>query len=518
MEGFASILILLSLFGMILAIMGVAKGSIKFLRLKGRKNSAFLLIAFFILMFIGGTLVPEDNSTVALQNNASKKVETGVVTSAVNESAENANSTAINEASDSDSVKDTTTAVVSPSATPKEEPVIEEQKATETPTTSTGILKIHYIDVGQGASQLILAPNGKTMLIDGGNNDDEQRVVNYLKKQGVKKVDILIGTHPDADHIGGLDAVVDAFEIGSIYMPKVSSNTKTFESLLTSIANKSLKVTTAKAGINLSLDEQLIVNMIAPVNIYDDTNDMSAVIKITFGSNSFLFTGDAEARSEHDLLANGANVKSDVLLVGHHGSNSSNSQSFLDAVDPAYAVIQVGENSYGHPTSNILKRLTDKKIKIYRNDEQGNIVFSSDGKKITTSQNESKTIVKSTVTEAPTTTPKVADTPKKESVVYANCTAVREAGKAPLHKGDAGYSTKLDRDGDGIACESNSSSTGQTKPKTETPVVEVPEQETTNVYYKNCTAVREAGADPIYEGEPGYSRKLDRDGDGVACE
>ncbi|WP_052675997.1 excalibur calcium-binding domain-containing protein [Paenibacillus sp. IHBB 10380] len=510
METFTTILILLSMVGIILGIVGVIKGSIKFLRIKGRKNSLFLVIAFFVLATIGGTLAPvdKDNSTVALQNNASQK-EKAVVTST------------ISEKSDGDSVKttDNKQVVVAPSTTPKEVTTKEEKKAIQTPSTPTGILTVHYIDVGQGASQLILTPSGKTMLIDGGNNDDEQRIVNYLKKQGVKKVDILIGTHPDADHIGGLDAVVNAFEIGSIYMPKVSSNTKTFESLLTSIANKNLKVTTAKAGIDLKLDDQLIVNMIAPVNTYDDTNDMSAVIKITFGSNSFLFTGDAEAKSEKDLLANGTNLKSDVLLVGHHGSNSSTSQSFLNAVNPAYAVIQVGENNYGHPTSNILKRLADKKIKIYRNDEQGNIIFTSDGKKITTSQSESKTTIRPTVTEAPSATPKVAEVPKQSAVIYANCTAVREAGKAPLHKGDAGYSTKLDRDGDGVACESSSSSTTQTKPKTETPVVKAPKKkETTNVYYKNCTAVRDAGADPIYEGEPGYSRKLDRDGDGVACE
>lgn len=468
MDDLGAILFLLSMFGMILAIIGIIKGSIKFLRIKGRKNSTFLLLAFIILFFIGGSLLNEDNSTVALQNNESQKEE-AVVTSSVN------------EASDSDSVKTTNDkqVVVSPSTTSKEEPAKEEQKTTETPSTPTGILKVHYIDVGQGASQLILTPSGKTMLIDGGNNDDEQRVVNYLKEQGVKKVDILIGTHPDADHIGGLDAVVDAFEIGSIYMPKVSSNTKTFESLLTSIANKNLKVTTAKAGIDLKLDDQLTVNMIAPINTYDDVNDMSAVIKVTFGSNSFLFTGDAEAKSEKDLLANGANLKSDVLLVGHHGSNSSTSQSFLDAVNPKYAVIQVGQNSYGHPTSNILKRLTEKKIKIYRNDEQGNIVFTSDGKKIATSQSESKTTT--------STTPTVTETPK--------------ATTKPVEK-----------------VKSESSSTVQTKPKTKTPVGEAPKEELTNVFYKNCTAVREAGADPIYEGDPGYSSKLDRDGDGVGCE
>ncbi|WP_249436155.1 ComEC/Rec2 family competence protein [Paenibacillus sp. Marseille-Q4541] len=261
---------------------------------------------------------------------------------------------------------------------------------TPSQTTTKGKLTVHYIDVGQGASQLIQTPSGKTMLIDGGNNDDEQRIVSYLKKQGVKKVDVLIGTHPDADHVGGLDAVVDAFDIGKIYMPKVSSNTKTYESLLTSIKNKNLKVTTAKAGITIDLDNQLDIKMIAPVKTYDDKNEMSAVIKLTFGKNSFLFTGDAESGSESDMIDSGANLKSDVLLVGHHGSNSSTSQAFLNAVNPTYAVIQVGENSYGHPTSDILKRLNSKNIKIYRNDLQGTIVFTSDGTTIKPSVSEWK--------------------------------------------------------------------------------------------------------------------------------
>ncbi|MGF7050326.1 beta-lactamase superfamily II metal-dependent hydrolase [Paenibacillus sp. DS2015] len=459
MEGLATILVLLSMVGLILAITGIIKGSIKFLGIKDRKNSSYLLIASIILTVIGSLLLPVDNSTVALQTHVSQKEEV-VVTSANKESAENERPTAINQTPDSDrETTDNKQVELSPTTTIKVEATKaastkEVKSATETPITPTGTLKIHYIDVGQGASQLILTPNGKTMLIDAGNNDDEQRVVNYLKEQGVTKVDILIGTHPDADHVGGLDAVVDAFEMGSIYMPKVSSNTKTFESVLTSIANKNLKVTTAKAGIDLSLDEQISLKILAPINTYDDVNNMSAILKLTFGDTSFLFTGDAEVESENDLLDEGTLLKSDVLLVGHHGSNSSTSQSFLDAVNPNYAVIQVGKNSYGHPTSKILKRLTDKKIKIYRNDEQGTIIFATDGKKITASQTESKvTTTKPTVSEVPTTTPKSVEKSKQESVTYANCTAVRDAGKAPLYKGDAGYSTKLDRDKDGIACE-----------------------------------------------------------------
>ncbi|GIO30782.1 MULTISPECIES: ComEC/Rec2 family competence protein [Paenibacillus] len=241
-------------------------------------------------------------------------------------------------------------------------------------------LKVYFLDVGQGASQLLVTPSGKTMLIDAGNNDKEQVMLDYMKKYRISKLDVVIGTHPDADHIGGLDKVVDQIPVETIYMPKVQSNTKTFESLLTSIKKKGLKVKTAKAGISWDLDEQVHVDMLAPTRSYDDSNNMSAVVKVTYGHNSFLLTGDAEKESEKDMIASGADLRADVLLVGHHGSNSSTTLNFLKKVNPKYAVIQVGEgNTYGHPKSAILSRLQKQGVEIYRNDKQGTIEVASDG-------------------------------------------------------------------------------------------------------------------------------------------
>jgi len=263
-----------------------------------------------------------------------------------------------------------------------------DSQGTSSKAHSEGELQVHFIDVGQGASQLIIGPSGKTILIDAGNNNMEKTVVDYLKNQGITKVDILIGTHPDADHIGGLDKVIDNFDIGKIYMPKVQSNTKTFESVLLSVQNKGLKITTAKAGLTLDWEQGINVKMIAPVQAYNDTNEMSAVVHLTYGQTAFLFTGDAESKSEADMLASGADLEADVLLVGHHGSDSSTSKAFLDKVNPTYGVIQSGkDNNYGHPTADIIKRLNDKEVKIYRNDEHGNIVFSSNGKKIFVAEN-----------------------------------------------------------------------------------------------------------------------------------
>jgi len=262
------------------------------------------------------------------------------------------------------------------------------ESATEEETANGGQLQVHFIDVGQGQAQLVIGPTGKTMLIDGGNNDMEERIVAYLRDHGVSRVDILIGTHPDADHTGGLDAVVQHFDIGKIYMPRIQSNTKTFESLLLSIQQKGLKVTTAKAGLVLDWEPDVEVNMIAPVGTYDSTNEMSAVVHLRYGDTAFLFTGDAGKQSETDILQSGANVKADVLLVGHHGSSSSTSEAFLEKVAPAYGVIQAGsDNRYGHPHKEVLSRLAEKGVAIYRTDEHGNVVFASDGEHITVEQN-----------------------------------------------------------------------------------------------------------------------------------
>lgn len=240
-------------------------------------------------------------------------------------------------------------------------------------------LRVIFLDVGQGSSQLLISPSGKTMLVDAGNNDQEQNMIDYLQKYGVDRLDIIIGTHPDADHIGGLDRVIDQIEVGEIYMPRVQSNTKTFESLLQSISSKGLKVKNAKSGLILNWDEQVTVNMIAPVNTTDDKNNMSAVIKVVYGNTSFLLTGDAERESEADMLSSGVDLQADVMLVGHHGSKSSTTAAFLKQVNPKFGVIQVGDNSYGHPKQTILDRLNKAGVEVYRNDLQGTVEIDSDG-------------------------------------------------------------------------------------------------------------------------------------------
>jgi len=253
------------------------------------------------------------------------------------------------------------------------------------PVSTSGKLAVYFIDVGQGDSIFLQLPNNQTMLVDAGPNEAGSTVVSYLQKQGVKKIDYLVATHPHADHIGGMDTVIQSFEIGKVYMPRVTTTTESFESVLRSLKAKGLKITPAKAGLTVIDQNDLKINIIAPCRSgYEDLNNWSAVLKVQYGNTSFLLTGDAQAESEQEMLTSGADLRADVLKVGHHGSSSSTSQAFLTAVSPKYAVISVGAgNDYGHPHQETLAKLASAGVKVYRTDRDGTVIFASDGKTLT---------------------------------------------------------------------------------------------------------------------------------------
>jgi competence protein ComEC len=245
-------------------------------------------------------------------------------------------------------------------------------------------LKVHFIDVGQADCILVQTPGGKNMLIDAGNGPDARTIMSYLNSQQAKKIDILVGTHPHEDHIGAMDRVIENYPIGSIYMPKVSTTTKTFRDVLQAVKDKGLKVNSPIPGSTLNLDSTIKVEVLALNSTkYEDLNNYSIVLKVTYGKTSFLLTGDAERESEQEMLAKRFNLKADVLKIGHHGSSPSTSPAFWATVAPKYAVISVGKgNDYGHPKPETINRLQKSGITIFRTDYDGTIVATSDGQTI----------------------------------------------------------------------------------------------------------------------------------------
>jgi len=259
-------------------------------------------------------------------------------------------------------------------------------------------LTIHYIDVGQADSTLIQLPNGENMLIDGGEATNASSIMSYLRSHDVSTIHYLVVTHPHADHIGGLPAIIDAIDVQKIYMPRVTHTTRTFENLLDSIQNKGLQIDQAIAGTCILSMPELVIDIIGPTRTdYSDHNDHSTVIKLTFGNTSYIFMGDAEEIAESHITAD---VSADVLKVGHHGSRTSTTAAFLSKVAPSYAIISVGKNSYGHPTDDVLARLDNADVEVYRTDMVGTIVFTSDGENIII--NKSPTPYQPQTTPAPT--------------------------------------------------------------------------------------------------------------------
>lgn len=246
-----------------------------------------------------------------------------------------------------------------------------------------GNLKVHFIDVGQ-ADCILINCDEEFMLIDAGNNADADTVVNYLENEGVDTLKYVIGTHPHEDHIGSLDTVINTFHIQTIIMPDITSTTQTFADVISAIENQGLNITDPIVGNEYSIGNATFT-IIAPNSTYgNDTNNWSVGIKLVNGNNSFVMCGDAEEESEMDMINNGIDISADVLKVNHHGSSSSTTTAFLNAIDPTYAVISVGkDNDYGHPTLQTLQRLVNTNVKIFRTDEQGTIIATSDGTTIT---------------------------------------------------------------------------------------------------------------------------------------
>ncbi len=255
------------------------------------------------------------------------------------------------------------------------------QAAGNTGIAQAGTLTVTWLDVGQGDAAVIQC-GGQSMLIDGGKPEKSSYIYAWLQQHGLSYLDVIVATHVDADHIGGLSGALNYASVGTAYCPETTGTTETFQSFVKYLAQRGKQITVPTAGETFALGGAQI-QILGPLHRAEDSNDNSIVLKVSFGATSFLFTGDAERAEEQDLLNAGVNLQSTVLKVGHHGSDTSTSYPFLRAVAPQYAVISVGAgNSYGHPTEAVLSRLRDAGVTTFRTDMQGEITAVSDGQTI----------------------------------------------------------------------------------------------------------------------------------------
>ena len=276
-------------------------------------------------------------------------------------------------------------AIFSQSEIPEEqvpalESTLNQEKGIITEETEESGFEIHYIDVGQGDSALVLC-EGDVMLIDGGTSNNARLIYSYLQKQGVEKIDYLVASHPHDDHIGGLAGALNYAKVERVLCSANTYDSTSFADFAKYVEKQGLKIEVPNVGEHFTVGSAQVE--ILGVGILEETNGSSIILKITYGDTSFLFTGDACAETEQALLASGCDLQSTVLKVAHHGSAEGTTEEFLRAVMPRYAIISVGNyNTYGHPAEETIEKLKYALITTFRTDLQGDIVCESDGRDV----------------------------------------------------------------------------------------------------------------------------------------
>ena len=253
-----------------------------------------------------------------------------------------------------------------------------QEQTTEQDITTEETMKVHFLDVNQGLAVLVQMGD-EVLVYDGGERDTSSFVVAYLKEQGVTEIDYLISSHYDADHVSGLIGCLYAFDVKHVIGSNYVHDSKLYSSFMEAVEKEGLEVEYPAVGTQYAIGEAS-VTILSPKEIVGDSNSNSVAIKLSYGESDFIFTGDADYKSEREMVASGIDLDCEVLSVAHHGSASGTSEKFIEATTPEYAVISCGkENSYGHPHKETLQILTDYGVEILRNDESGTIVVETDG-------------------------------------------------------------------------------------------------------------------------------------------
>lgn len=255
--------------------------------------------------------------------------------------------------------------------------------STDVATLDNSNLEVHFIDVGQGDSTFIES-NNEVMLIDAGEEESSEKIIEFLKDNDVTTLKYVVATHPHSDHIGGVNKILDTFEVENIIMPNATTNTKTFEDLVTNIKNKNINVIMANKNSNIYSLGDSQFKLLSPKGIFiDNLNNNSVVLKLEYENASFLFTGDIEKEAENQLVYSNLDLSSTVLKVAHHGSDTSSTVEFLNKVNPIVSVISVGEgNSYNHPYENVIRRINEYSEYLYRTDINGTVSMYTDGEQL----------------------------------------------------------------------------------------------------------------------------------------
>lgn len=380
--------------------------------------------------------------------------------------------------------------------------------AGSTGRSSAGRLAITFLDVGQGSSALLRLPNGANVLIDGGPREGGPQRVADLRRLGVQRLDAVVVSHADEDHAGGLVDVIKSVPVSAVYDSGYPHTTYTYSDLLSVVETSGARYVETRAGERIDLDPEVSMEFIYPDELGAGTNESSLALRVDYGDFVAQFVGDLGFEEEEELLASGRLSPVTLLEVGHHGSATSTSSEFLAALSPEIGIIQVGEgNSYGHPTSETLSRLSAAGVEVYRTDRQGEISVVTDGERYEVRTEKGGEDGPAPVPEEQTPEPEPVPRPVPTGDADCSDFASQEEAQAVLDT-DPGDPNYLDGEGDGVACESLPSSSSP-----------VPAPETVPAGGLDCSdfATREEALE-VLEADPSDPNYLDGEGDGIPCE